>query len=249
MPLGREGSPPWEGGLTPLGGRAHVVAYNTVRHPATHSCSHAVWGQLCCEKKRNKSWSLPLMVGLLGVGVRQRYIFLAIQYAQETMASETHDSSEEMEAVRTLETDSCEWAAWRRKCKRECETESDAPGRFGLHGGAIVDNHVGPVGSDADEASFVAAYPLHEKEYTDGDWLVGERAASVAGAGQTIPLWSRGGALENVCLLLHKFGGLARVLLAVALPATILLRVVAYQVLGEPSQLPLSLVLGTGRRC
>lgn len=194
----------------------------------------------------------------------QGYIFLAIGYAQETIAADRHDSSEEADAILKLESEAGLWAAWRSARKSESEaTEAcggaGPPGGAGAGGGggAVENHHVhgrnvhkkdgGSHAAGSGSVNESEACPFWKETARAGcDWIAEERAKRGAGAGRSSPVSPGGGALENMFSLLHKFAALALVLLALASPAAILLRVVAYSLLGEHSQLPLSLVLGNG---
>jgi hypothetical protein len=156
------------------------------------------------------------------------YICLAIRRAQRKIMSRESVHDLELETSHLLEADAQKWAAWRQQHHHHHQQQQQQQ---------HMQQH-----PQEQEAS-IPSPPLLPRKGSfsrlpipatglGGVW--GQLTQHIA------TLYSLG------LVLLTQFEALAVVLLSLALPATVLLRVVVYQVLDEQSQLPLSLLLGTG---
>eukprot|EP00802_Teleaulax_amphioxeia_P004887 Tamp_04891.p1 GENE.Tamp_04891~~Tamp_04891.p1 ORF type:complete len:538 (+),score=84.00 Tamp_04891:688-2301(+) len=148
------------------------------------------------------------------------YICLAIRHAQHTFTAAS-DTQEELD-TQELEWESFLWAAWRQQRQPKPKPKPRHSCTFPLS----PPPHYSPPAPPDHSPRGLRASTTFEDKLGGGAWA--RRVAGMCGVGQAV---------------VSHVASLVLVVASLVLPATVLVRVVVCQVLGDESRLPLSMVL------
>ena len=173
----------------------------------------------------------------------ERYICLAILHAQHTINAES-DTSEDQQATQ-FEVEAPSWAGWREHQVPHARHARAHSKHAPPHATAIRQplQQTGKDTAPMHERSAACGMMLPYASHLENDAV--EAVVAESCSMSWLSWWARPVSRLYVLgrVVVRHSCALALVLVSIALPATVLLRVVVYSLFGSQSQLPLSLVL------